>query len=148
MEYRIEDCADCVHKHVCKFVGMLNDSELPIDFDTVTCNEYMPSVVLEDSVQALVEQAVFMDDKEVREYIKGKSYAELLEEFLGYISEGIKDCIKELGESPNVVEMCRETLELLKLLEGSIALIDGVELTVVVDEDIPFGQFEIGREQQ
>jgi hypothetical protein len=47
---------------------------------------------------------------------------------------------------PNVVEMCKETLDLLMLVEGSTIHIETIVLNVVVNEDIPFGQFEIAVE--
>lgn len=144
--YRIEDCADCIHNTVCKYIDLINDLDLPLDLDAASCTEYLPIAVVNDKVENLIEQTVLMTEQETREYIKGKSQAELLSEFLGYIEEGIKDCKIEIGETPNVVEMNKETLDMLMLVEGSTIHIEDVVLNVVVSEDIPFGQFEIGVE--
>lgn len=144
--YRIEDCADCIHNTVCKYIDLINDLDLPLDLDAASCTEYLPIAVVNDKVENLIEQTVLMTEQETREYIKGKSQAELLSEFLGYIEEGIKDCKTEIGETPTVVEMNKETLDMLMLVEGSTIHIEDVVLNVVVSEDIPFGQFEIGVE--
>jgi hypothetical protein len=141
--YRIEDCADCIHNNVCKYIDLINDLDLPLDLDAASCTEYLPMAVVNDRVEDIIEQTVLMTEQETREYIKGKSQAELLSEFLGYIQDGIEDCKLEIGETPNVVEMCKETLDLLMLVEGSTIHIETIVLSVVVNEDIPFGQFEI-----
>jgi hypothetical protein len=102
--------------------------------------------VVNDKVEQFIEESVLMTEQETREYVKGKDQAELLKEFLGYIWEGIQECKNELGETPNVVEMNKETLDLLMLVEGSEVIMEDAKLVVVVSDDIPFGQFEVAIE--
>lgn len=144
--YRIEDCADCIHNTVCKYIDLINDLDLPLDLDAASCTEYLPLSVVNDKVEDLIEHTVLMTEQETREYVKDKKPEELLSEFLGYIAEGIEECKKEIGEMPNIVEMCKETLDLLTLMEGSQVILEDATLNVLVNEDIPFGQFEIGVE--
>jgi hypothetical protein len=146
--YRLEDCADCIHNNVCKYIDLINDLELPLDLDAASCNEYLPLAVVNDRVEDIIEHAVLMSEQETREYVKDKKPAELLTEFLGYIAEGIEECKKEVGEVPNVVEMNKETLDMLLLVEGSQIILEDTTLVVVVSEDIPFGQFEIAVEDE
>jgi len=63
--YPLKECRDCIHRRVCKFVGLLNEiidqEALPITFSTAACTEYLSenddTVVYQQSIDETAPNA-------------------------------------------------------------------------------------------
>jgi hypothetical protein len=49
--YHLEECNDCAHRNVCKFIDkidkMLKRGDLPLDLKGASCHEYVPEAVID-----------------------------------------------------------------------------------------------------
>jgi DNA-directed RNA polymerase specialized sigma54-like protein len=159
--YPMDDCIDCVHNRVCKYVDEIDrikDSKtLPIDFSSALCNEYisgedmgMSSGEAQDEYDEEYEE----DDTEEPDNELQDAIQEAINDVgLDNLYEAIKQSIEVLGTAGYVVQsvhLCKASIDLLesqgKVIKSNklirLSLPQG-NVPIVTDANIPEGEFEV-----
>jgi hypothetical protein len=138
--YPLGECQDCVHNRVCKYVEEIitvkEEQLLPLDFDTTSCLEYIPTVDVDDgSFYQEIEREVGKTDQLEKVY----------EELYNLLDELYND-----GQSATEIEMNRQTATLF--MPPGVSDMTSIQthygvLEVIYNEDIPYGEFHLTIEE-
>lgn len=134
--YPLEDCKDCTHNKVCKYIEVIaalkDETDLPLDFDTTACTEYTGTYSEYSDI-----------DEDADELPRDPE--EWAEHLMKSLLKGVADVVKQ-GVNPETVIMSSLTLsELSCHTVDRISLLqtDYGTLTIQVDEDMDDYMFMI-----
>jgi hypothetical protein len=169
--YHLDECNDCAHRHVCKYLDkidkLLKRGDLPLDLQGASCHEYIPEDVIdedwkdymgdEEPENSITFTTKFMGtDHNVFEGLKNSLQSQFFnnEEPLNptEVVEGLNYGIfqvQQQGLKVSAVYMNRATMDALKPAFGtdkdlvSVLLTNGDKVPLYVDNTIETGMFAI-----
>ena len=169
--YHLDECVDCVHRNVCKFVDkidkLISKGDLPLDLRGASCIEYEGDDLLDDKWEGYlttphdsVSSILFTDvgEEEPTEAMTDDEYMEhlilaLQEQDIEPMEKGtltreeVMERLKYVAETMDGYTMTHlishpNTIEDANLpVSKGTITLGGITVKVVVDDRVPYGAF-------